>query len=132
MKMVRKQVYITEEQDKLLKQLSQARGQSEAEIIRHALDGLSSVNDERANTATGSVREAALLEYQVDRHDYSWRELINSARRREMAEEAWQAELAFMRSLASDAESTKSGGEAWRFNRDEVYEERLDKILRRH
>jgi hypothetical protein len=36
--MVRKQIYIQKRQDVLLKRLSQARGQSEAEIIRHAID----------------------------------------------------------------------------------------------
>ncbi len=36
--MVRKQIYIKKRQDILLKQLSQARGLSEAEIIRQALE----------------------------------------------------------------------------------------------
>ena len=36
--MVRKQIYIKKRQDALLKQLSQARGVSEAEIIRQALE----------------------------------------------------------------------------------------------
>jgi hypothetical protein len=36
--MVRKQIYIQKRQDALLKRLSQARGLSEAEIIRQAID----------------------------------------------------------------------------------------------
>ncbi len=40
MRMVRKQIYITENQDEQLKQLSKALEVSEAEIIRRALDGL--------------------------------------------------------------------------------------------
>ncbi|HLA97903.1 MAG TPA: CopG family transcriptional regulator [Anaerolineales bacterium] len=36
--MVRKQIYIQKRQDALLKRLSQARGMSEAEIIRQAID----------------------------------------------------------------------------------------------
>jgi len=36
--MVRKQIYIQKRQDALLKQLSQARGVSEAEIIRQAIE----------------------------------------------------------------------------------------------
>jgi DNA-binding FrmR family transcriptional regulator len=36
--MVRKQIYIQRRQDALLKRLSRARGQSEAEIIRQAIE----------------------------------------------------------------------------------------------
>lgn len=36
--MVRKQIYITKRQEKLLKRISEARGVSEAEIVRKAID----------------------------------------------------------------------------------------------
>lgn len=38
--MIRKQVYITEPQDRALKRQAQARGVSEAELVRQALDVL--------------------------------------------------------------------------------------------
>lgn len=38
MKLVRKQTYITPAQDRILKQLAQQRGVTEAEILRKALD----------------------------------------------------------------------------------------------
>lgn len=58
--MVRKQIYIQKRQDALLKRLSRARGESEAEIIRQALE-----------------RELAGLPGQFARVDRSaWEELI--------------------------------------------------------
>ena len=36
--MVRKQIYIKKQQDQLLKQLARARGVSEAEVVRQAID----------------------------------------------------------------------------------------------
>jgi hypothetical protein len=45
-----------------------------------------------------------------------------------LGDEAWRRELAFMKSIAS----RDTGGKSWRFDREEGYEERLDKILRRH
>lgn len=65
--MVRKQIYIQKRQDALLKRLSQARGLSEAEIIRQAIE-----------------REAAGTSAQPARTDRSaWQELVAFLERRQ-------------------------------------------------
>jgi hypothetical protein len=132
MKMVRKQVYITQEQDELLKRLAQIGDRSEAEIIRDALDGLGSLGYERGQTTTGRLREAALMEYRTEDQASGVKLGVNSSSGRVLDDKAWEEELAFMRSLAERAGDVKHGGKAWRFNRDEVYEQRAAKILRRH
>jgi hypothetical protein len=130
--MVRKQIYITREQDELLKRLSETQGQSEAEIIRDALDGLASHTYEQGQTGTGRLREAALMEYRTETQASGEHQQGDSSRGRVLDDTAWEEELAFMRSLAERAGDVKHRGKAWRFNRDEVYEERAAKILRRH
>lgn len=57
--MVRKQIYIHKRQDAMLKQLSKMLGVSEAEIIRQAIEGVSTFNPEHA----GSFDEAAFQEF---------------------------------------------------------------------
>lgn len=64
--MVRKQIYILRRQDALLKRLSKARGESEAEIIRQALER------ELVSTPSQPVR--------ADRS--AWEELISFLERR--------------------------------------------------
>lgn len=57
--MVRKQIYIHKRQDAMLKQLSKMLGVSEAEIIRQAIEGVSTFSPEQA----GSFDEAAFQEF---------------------------------------------------------------------
>jgi hypothetical protein len=127
MKMVRKQVYITEGQEALLKRLAEERGLTEAEIIRTALDSLKPLSYQRQEQATHGIRETAVMD----------RYLADSAERtgldlgQELADAAWEQELAFLKSLGR-GEDGRREGEAWKFNREELYDERLDKILRRH
>lgn len=52
MKLVRKQTYLTKEQDRLIKQLSRTQGLSEAEIVRKA------VNHYLETRGAGSSRDA--------------------------------------------------------------------------
>jgi hypothetical protein len=52
--MVRKQIYIKKRQDILLKQLSQARGLSEAEIIRQALEREAGLRSRVAGDSAGN------------------------------------------------------------------------------
>lgn len=128
MKMVRKQIYITQEQDERLKRLAEEQGLSEAEVVRAALDALAPLTHERAQASTGRVAEAAVMErYVVEEAT----ERTGLALDRRLADAAWENELAFLRSLGSE-KAGKSQGEAWKFNREELYEERLAKILRRH
>lgn len=83
--MVRKQVYIEEHQEARLKSLAEETGQSEAKMIRAALD--------------------AWLDVQA---------------RQRHAQEAWEAEKAFIASLL--AQGPVEGGRTW--TRDAIYEER--------
>lgn len=46
-RMVRKQIYITKEQDEALKRAAAERGQTEAEVVRGCLEGLGAEQDER-------------------------------------------------------------------------------------
>jgi hypothetical protein len=133
MKMIRKQVYITQEQDEKLKRLAEARGQTEAEVVRAALDGLREVTYE-VGAEHGSLRvaETAVLEYGVD-EDVGTQRQAGEALRRRIAQAAWAEELAFIRSLDENRDVTAGRDDSgWKFNREEVYEERLSKILPRH
>ncbi len=130
MKMVRKQFYITDEQDATLKQLAKSTGVTEAELVRMALNHLTDnvTYTAEAPESNKRLRETALM----DRYTTSKDETDTLASAQGLLEDsAWQQELAFMRSLG-DKELGSAGGAAWRFDREEVYEERLGKILRRH
>ena len=73
-RMVRKQVYIQTRQDALLKQLAEARGLSEAEIVRQAIE---------RELAGAPVQPAA-----PDR--FAWQELVAFLEKRQGAEPARQ------------------------------------------
>ncbi len=131
MKMVRKQFYITEEQDALLKRLAASMGVTEAEVVRMALDRLTEVNyAPDAATSTGRVRETAIM----DRYTTNNEQANSGGATRALAldDQAWQEELAFMRSLGAAKDAGAREGTTWKFDREEGYEERLEKILRRH
>ena len=85
--MVRKQIYIYKRQEALLKRLSQARGVSEAEIIRQALDH---------EISGGAAQTPTPFQTAMD-------EFVELALQR--------------RSLGIE-------GEPYRWNREEIYEER--------
>ncbi len=91
--MVRKQIYIHKRQDDLIKRLAEARGVSEAEVIRHAIER------EMHGSQNLPVPEG------------------NSA-----------LDKFFQLALSKRAAALK--GEAYRWNRDEIYEERLNRWLR--
>ncbi len=55
--MVRKQLYLTQEQDAKVKRLARGRGATEAEVIREALDAY----DEHAEPVVTALRERGLL-----------------------------------------------------------------------
>jgi len=127
--MVRKQFYITAEQDAKLKRLAADRGITEAELVRIALDGIDEVVYDRSfGNAAGKLREAATMEYAVnaDTGALGGRSRAGRSLRGALAESAWQEELAFIKKLAG---TRPGGGTIERFNRDEVYEERLSKLL---
>lgn len=86
--MVRKQIYIHKRQEEWLKRASKARGISEAEVIREAIDD---------HAATSSNQE--LQGNQTD----------------------WEKAVGFMRSLQS---RRSQFSEPYKWNREEIYEER--------
>jgi Lhr-like helicase len=130
MKMVRKQFYITQDQDEKLKRLAASRDATEAEVVRAALDAVREVNYEQQETALGQLREAAAV---MDRYETGnrARAVVNSFEGRRLDAAAWEEELAFMKSLGAGNAGSSREATSWKFNREELYEERLARILRR-
>lgn len=91
--MIRKQFYIQKRQDALLKRLSEARGVSEAEIVRQAIE----------HEVAGKPSQTGLLATIA---------MDNFAR------------------LARRKRSQLKGIEPYRWNREEIYEERENRWLR--
>ena len=114
--MVRKQVYITAEQDTLLKRLAAASGLTEAEIMRAALDALAALTYEQPKLNEGQVSKTAVMEKYVAETARDWAGLAIDGT---LADAAWQKELAFIRSLGK-RKAGKTAAEAWKFNRDEL------------
>jgi hypothetical protein len=85
---IRKQIYLEKRQDRQLKRLAEARGVSEAAVIRELIDG------QAAGSATNPLPPDP---------------------------EAWEAILQFIRQRAQSGVT----GEPYRWNRDEIYEERM-------
>lgn len=94
-RMVRKQFYILKRHDLLLKRLAQARGVSEAEIIRQVIE---------REASGGGAKPLPELQEQTP-----WEELI-----------------AFLEERRAQA----LPGEPYRWNRQEIYEERESRWLR--
>jgi len=91
--MVRKQIYIQKRHQLLLKKLSQARGVSEAEIVRQAIE-----------------REAAgTLPRSLPPDRAAWEEVLQ---------------------LVETRRALGAGGEAYRWNRRDAYEERESRPAR--
>jgi len=126
--MVRKQVYITGEQEAWLKRIAAERGLTEAEVIRTALDALTPLTYERSESSAGWIRETATMERYIAEGTQDGAGLALDEK---LADAAWQKELDFMKSLGK-RKAAGTEGEAWKFNREELYEERLAKILRRY
>ena len=129
MGMVRKQVYITVEQDEKLKRLAQARGQTEAEVVRDALDRLNDAGYNLDEVVSGGrqLREVAAVmdRYMADSRRAEEMIDVRTFAGRRLDERAWAEEVAFIKSLAKATKGTTD-----RFDRDELYEERESKLLR--
>ena len=128
-RMVRKQVYITVEQDEKLKRLAEARGQTEAEVMRHALDGVSEVSYSagQMSISEGRLQEAAAVmdRYVVNSQGIDEAGSVRTFAGRRLDDRAWAEEIAFIKSLVKATRGTTD-----RFDRDELYEERESKLLR--
>lgn len=122
MSMVRKQFYITEEQDARLKHLAAARGVTEAELVRMALDGLAEVTYKPAAPVTRQLRETAVKEYAVDRaidiEAYMRRTEFARTVSRRLDEDAWLTELAFIKDRARTVP-----GSTVKFKREDAYDD---------
>lgn len=95
-RMVRKQIYITKDQDETLKRVAAERGQTEAEVVRSCLEGL--------------VPE--------EEHD-------RAAKRREAIDRL----MVHARDWAEQHKDVPPHPRDW--TRDDIYEERLKKIMPR-
>jgi predicted DNA-binding protein len=121
MAMVRKQVYITQEQDERLKRLSQRLGITEAELIRRAIDGF---GDDEGHPDWDVAVE--LFEKLTRRHVASdeplpWsRSDIYRDRPRTLDPSAWLEELAF---IEERERLLRQGGSTKRFRREDSYDE---------
>jgi hypothetical protein len=89
--MVRKQIYLYKQQETMLRRVAEARGVSEAEIIRQALDQVLTASGEAVSSATKSPLD----------------EFIELAR------------------------SNKKRGKPYKWNRQDAYEERENKLMGR-
>jgi Zn-dependent peptidase ImmA (M78 family) len=92
--MIRKQVYIYQRQESLLKRLARRRGVSEAEIIRQAID-----------------REAISEEVAIPAD----------------SQNAWVETMRFV----EERKALGLSGEPYKWNREEIYEEREGRWLRK-
>jgi hypothetical protein len=124
MKMVRKQVYITPEQDKKLKECSQRLGVTEAELIRRAVEGLE-VGD--AASRRDDLDVALDLIEKLTRRRPAAEESLGWSRAdmykghpRHLDPEAWQEELAF---IEERARLLPRGGSTVKWRREDSYDE---------
>jgi hypothetical protein len=88
--MVRKQIYLYKQQETMLRRVAEARGVSEAEIIRQALDQVLIASGEAASTNKSPLDEFVEL-----------------------------------------ARSNKKRGKPYKWNRQDAYEERENKLMGR-
>jgi hypothetical protein len=102
--MVRKQVYIRPDQEKRLKRAAAEEGVTEAELIRRGIDGV-------LNGDSGSVDALP----------------TDPDQRRRTHEEARDD---FLKLLADLAKREPTGEAPFKWDRNEVYEERLGRFLR--
>lgn len=113
--MVRKQVYITQEQDEALKRLAQQLDVTEAEIIRRSLEGISAGEVSYvAGQASGTryIREVAMQDrYRAD--------IQGLDRAHRLDEQAWQEELALIKQRAQAV-----AGSTVKFRREDSYDKR--------
>lgn len=116
MAMIRKQVYIEQAQDETLKRLAASLGVSEAEVIRMAIENLSSSTSYVAGASeqVRMMRETAVL-YRTNTDS------VDQSRSSDLDRQAWLKLLASMKERAATS-ARADGGRDW--TRDELYDER--------
>jgi hypothetical protein len=115
--MVRKQVYITAEQERHLKRLARETGAAEADLIRRALDVLQGAEYAAGAAELGlGAREVAAARYKAPAEEPT-REAVLTAG--QLDDSAWQEELAFIEERARSRV-----GSTVRWNREDSYDKR--------
>lgn len=116
MSMVRKQIYLTAEQDDKVKRLAKALNVPEAEVIRRAIDGI--VEYQSGGIERLAASETATIPYGVSAMDVNQRKNILRLKKG-LDHQAWEEELAFIMERARAV-----GGSTEKFNREDVYDKR--------
>jgi hypothetical protein len=127
MNMIRKQVYLTAEQDAVLKQQARERGVAEAVVLREALDryltaGTTYVQGERQ--PAGQVREVAVMTYEAKADEVTYAGADRFAGRG-LDDEAWEEELRFIEALA---QRKALGGSTRQWRREDAYDNRRTRL----
>jgi hypothetical protein len=125
MAMVRKQIYIEQEQDEALKRLAEVLGVSEAEVVRRAVMSLQqSLATRQGREVTYDMSEQQYLRIADreadDRLSWSRADIYKDVPRR-LDDKAWEEELAFIEEIGR----TATGDEKpIKWNREDAYDKR--------
>ncbi len=119
MTMVRKQVYITIEQNEMLKRLAASLNVTEAEVIRRGIERIEARNlwriAEPHATYAGTPEEQKSLSYELP-----WsRADLYQGHSRSLDDAAWEEELAF---IEERARSMPEGGSTVKWHREDAYD----------
>jgi hypothetical protein len=127
MKMVRKQVYITQAQDEKLKQLAESSDVTEAEVIRRGIESMQLSGDAAENRVSRRTREVAQA-YRSGSTDLPWsRADTYRGQPRRLDDDAWEEELAF---IEERARALPEGGSTLKWRREDSYDERRSRLSR--
>jgi hypothetical protein len=128
MRMVRKQVYISQAQDEKLKQLASDLAVTEAEILRRAIDliaiRIEAVSNYAASTRAPELREVAEMAYRTENLAWSRADLYRG-HARALDRKAWEEELAFIEERAREV---AEGGESVNWRREDSHDQRRSRL----
>jgi hypothetical protein len=132
MKMVRKQVYITPEQNSLLKGAAKRLGLTEAEVVRRAVEltGRDTVLEELEylksfSEVLGRLRDSPPPGTRFT-DDLPWgRADLYVGHRRSLDDEAWEEELAFIEERARSAPGERT---PMKWRREDSYDRRRSRL----
>jgi hypothetical protein len=129
MAMVRKQFYITSEQDAKVKEIARTLGVTEAEVIRRAIMQIveepSYEYKSRSEATNHQVRDVAQMERSLS-YELTWsRADLYRDQVRHLDDSAWQEELAF---IEERMRSMTEGGSTDRWRREDSYDNRRTRL----
>jgi hypothetical protein len=132
MKMVRKQVYITREQNSLLKSAAKRLGLSEAEVVRRAVEltGQDTFLEEveyikSFSEVLGRLRDSPPPGTRFTDHLPWSRADLYISHRRSLDDQAWEEELEF---IEERARSAPEEGTALKWRREDSYDRRRSRL----